>query len=286
MTIPLQSRRKKPRAPASGPLTDLEARVSPRWWDEIFDELYLKTDGDVVENAELTRREIDLFLELLPLARDAKVLDICCGQGRHSLELAKRGFANLAGIDSSAFLLQQARFRAQAAGLAVRFHHADARALPVDDESFDAALVLGNSFGYFERASDDELMLREINRTLRASGKLLLDVSDGAHIRQHFEPRSWEWIGEEMFTCRERALSAAGDQLITREMTTHVDRGVISDRFYAERLYDRLEIDALLTRSGFAVLQGPARLASTSTRNQDLGMMAQRLIFVAQKRPN
>jgi D-alanine-D-alanine ligase len=285
MTIPLQSRRKKSRAPASGPLTDLEAQVSPRWWDEIFDELYLKTDGDVVENAELTRRELDLFLELLPLARDAKVLDVCCGQGRHTLELAKRGFANLAGIDRSAFLLRQARFRAQAAGLAVRFHEADARALPVDDESFDAALVLGNSFGYFDRPSDDELMLREIHRALRASGKLLLDVSDGAHVKQHFEPRSWEWIGEDMFTCRERALSAAGDQLITREMTTHVERGVVADRFYAERLYERLEMDALLTRSGFAVLEGPAQFASTSTRNQDLGMMAQRLIFVAHKRP-
>jgi D-alanine-D-alanine ligase len=286
MTIPVQAPRKKPPAPSSGPLSDLEARVSPHWWEEIFDELYLKTDGDVVENAELTRREIDLFLDLLPLARDAKVLDICCGQGRHSLELAKRGFGNVAGIDRSAFLLQQARLRAQAAGLAVRFHQADARALPVDDERFDAALVLGNSFGYFERASDDELMLREIHRTLRASGKVLLDVSDGAHVRQHFEPRSWEWIAEDMFTCRERALSATGDQLITREMTTHVERGVVADRFYAERLYDPSEMDALLTRSGFAVLQGPARFASTSTRNQDLGMMAQRLIFIAQKRPD
>lgn len=285
MTIPLQSRRKKPRAPASGPLTDLEARVSPVWWDEIFDELYLKTDGDVVENADLTRREIDLFLELLPLPKHAKILDVCCGQGRHILELAQRGFANLAGIDRSAFLLQQARFRAQAAGLAVRFHEADSRALPVDDESFDAALVLGNSFGYFERASDDEVMLCEIHRVLRPRGKLLLDVSDGNHVREHFEPRSWEWIAEDMFTCRERALSAAGDQLITREMTTRVEHGVIADRFYAERLYDGLEMNALLTRSGFAVLQGPAQFASMSTRNQDLGMMAQRLIFVAEKLP-
>jgi D-alanine-D-alanine ligase len=284
MTIPLESRRKKPRPPASGPLADLEARVSPVWWDEIFDELYLKTDGDFVENAQLTRRELDLFLELLPLPKHASILDVCCGQGRHTLELAQRGFTNLAGIDRSVFLLQQARFRAQAAGLAVRFHEGDARWLPVDDESFDAALVLGNSFGYFEYASDDEAMLRDIHRVLRASGKLLLDVSDGHHVRQHFEPRSWEWIAQDMFTCRERALSAAGDQLITREMTTHVERGVIADRFYAERLYDGSEMNALLTRNGFSVLQGAAQFASTSTRNQDLGMMAQRLIFVAQKR--
>src|SRR3954447_813521 len=98
MTIPLESRRKRPRVFLPGPLTDIEAQVSPLWWNEIFDELYLKTDGDVVENAELTRREMDLFLKLLPLLKDAQVLDVCCGQGRHTLELAQRGFVNLAGV--------------------------------------------------------------------------------------------------------------------------------------------------------------------------------------------
>jgi D-alanine-D-alanine ligase len=283
MTISLKARRKKPRSFAPGPLTDIEAQVSPVWWDEIFDELYLKTDGDVVENAGLTRREIDLFLELLPLAKNAQILDVCCGQGRHSLELAQRGFVNLTGVDRSAFLLQKARFRAQAAGLSVQFHDGDARAIPLADASFDAALVLGNSFGYFESASDDEAMLRDIHRVLRPGGKILLDVSDGSHVRKHFEPRSWEWIAEDMFTCRERTLSAAGDQLITRELTTHVERGVIADRFYAERLYNASGMNALLTHSGFIVLEGPAQFASTSTRNQDLGMMAQRLIFVARK---
>ena len=284
MTIPLKTRRKKPRSSAPGPLSDLEAQVSPFWWDEIFDELYLKTDGDVVENAELTRREIDFFLDLMPLSKDAEVLDVCCGQGRHALELARRGFTNVVGVDRSAFLIREARLRARAAALPIRFHEADARTIPLAPESFDVALVLGNSFGYFEEPSDDEAMLCDIRRVLRSGGKILLDVSDGCHLRQYFERRSWEWIDNDMFTCRERTLSAAGDQLITREMTTHVERGVIADRFYAERLYDGAEMQALLTRSGFVALEGPAQFASTSTRNQDLGMMAQRLIFVAQKR--
>ena len=78
-------------------------------------------------------------------------------------------------------------------------------------------------------------------------------------------------------------MSAAGDQLISRELTTHVERGVVADRFYAERLYGAEEMNALLTSSGFVVLAGPAQFASASTRNQDLGMMAQRLVFVAEK---
>jgi D-alanine-D-alanine ligase len=267
----------------SGPLADLEAQVKPAWWNEIFDELYLKTDGDVVENEDITRREIDLFLELLPLDKDARILDLCCGQGRHSLELARRGYTDVIGVDRSGFLLNEARARSQAAALPVQFHEADARGIPEGDASFDAVLVLGNSFGYFEKASDDEAMLREVKRVLRQNGRFLLDVSDGQHVKANFEPRSWEWIGEDMFTCRERTLSAAGDQLISRELTTHVARGVVADRFYAERLYGAEEMNALLTSSGFVVLAGPAQFASASTRNQDLGMMAQRLVFVAQK---
>jgi D-alanine-D-alanine ligase len=278
------SQRKPLRPSTPGPLTDLEAQVSPAWWDEIFDELYLQTDGDVVENAELTRREIDLFLELMPLAKDARILDVCCGQGRHALDLARRGFCNVVGVDRSAFLLKQARARAQAANLPVAFHAGDCRAIPLASQSFDAVLVLGNSFGYFDSAGDDAAMLCDIHRILYPAGMFLLDITDGTYLKQNFEPRSWEWIGNDMFTCRERTLSAAGDQLITREMTTHVERGVIADRFYAERLYSSGEMHALLTRSGFHVLNGPAEFASTSTRNQDLGMMARRLLFVARKR--
>jgi D-alanine-D-alanine ligase len=284
MTIPFKARRKKPRSLAPGPLADLESQVSPAWWSEIFDELYLKTDGDIVENAELTTREMDAFLELMPIAKNARILDLCCGQGRHALELATRGFTNVVGVDRSTFLLRQARLRAQVGGLPIQFHEGDARAIPLASESFDAALVLGNSFGYFEEPSDDEAMLRDICRILRHGGTILVDVSDGNRLRRCFEPRSWEWIGQDMFTCRERTLSAAGDQLITREMTTHVERGVIADRFYAERLYEGPEMTALLARSGFVNVGDPAQFASTSTRNQDLGMMAQRLIFVGRKR--
>lgn len=269
--------------PFCGPLADLEPYVSPAWWDELFDELYLKTDGDVVENSAIARDEIDFFLRLMPLAEHERILDLCCGQGRHALELARRGFSNIVGIDGSAFLLNEAESRARQAALPVAFHQGDARSIPQEDASFDATLLLGNSFGYFASANDDRAMLRDIARVLRPGGKLLLDVTEGNYVRTHFEPRSWEWIGQNMFACRERSLSAARDQLISREIITHTSRGVIADRFYAERLYDADEIVDLLTQIGFVSLGPPSRFASSSTRNQDLGMMAQRLVFVAQK---
>ena len=75
-----------------GPVSNLEEHVHPDWWRNIFNELYLKTDGDVVADQNITSKEISLFSEFLKLSKNDKILDLCCGQGRHSLELVRRGF--------------------------------------------------------------------------------------------------------------------------------------------------------------------------------------------------
>ena len=77
-------------------------------------------------------------------------------------------------------------------------------------------------------------------------GRLLIDVADGEFLAAHYEPRSWEWIDKKYFVCRERSLSADGHRLISREIVNHVDRGVIVDQFYGERLYTEDELSQLL----------------------------------------
>jgi D-alanine-D-alanine ligase len=75
-----------------GPVQDLEEHVHPEWWRNIFNYLYLKTDADVVDDQNITRQEVDLLCEAFKLAPEDRILDLCCGQGRHALELARRGF--------------------------------------------------------------------------------------------------------------------------------------------------------------------------------------------------
>jgi len=88
---------------------ELAKRVPSDWWKTLFDEMYLKTDGDMVENNSITKSEIDLFLKVGELSTKQHILDLCCGQGRHSLELARRGFTNLDGLDYSEFLINLAK---------------------------------------------------------------------------------------------------------------------------------------------------------------------------------
>ena len=264
-----------------GPVPDLERHLPSEWWRTLFNAVYLQTDGDVVENEAATREEVDMLLQASGLERNDAVLDVCCGQGRHSLELARRGFAHVTGLDRSQYLVRLARRRAKKMGLPVRFREGDARKLGVGESVFDAVVVMGNSFGYFDQEADDFAVLSAIKRALKSRGKLVLDLTDGGWIRDHFERRSWEWIDQDHFVCRERSLSRDGQRLISREVVVHGEKGVLADQFYAERLYDRARIEALLEQAGFADVRFHDTLESKSTRGEDLGMMARRMFLTA-----
>ncbi|MDI6892847.1 MAG: methyltransferase domain-containing protein [Actinomycetota bacterium] len=264
-----------------GPVSNLEEHIQPDWWRYIFNSIYLKTDADVVDDQEITRKEVDLFSEILGLKPEDKILDLCCGQGRHSLELARRGFLNVEGLDRSHYLVQKAKAQAKKENINVKIREGDARKLLYPPDTFDVVAILGNSFGYFETIQDDMRVLKEVFRALRPWGELLIDVADGEHLREQFQPRSWEWIDKKYFVCRERSLSLDKQRLISREVVTHVEKGVIADQFYAERLYDRESLEEILKAAGFSNITVHGEISPDSQRNQDLGMMERRIIATA-----
>ncbi len=264
-----------------GPVHNLEEHVEPEWWRQIFNSIYLKTDGDVVDDPQLTSKEVDIFLGVLNLTPTDRILDLCCGQGRDSLELARRGFTNVEGLDRSHYLIQKAKAQAKKETLSVKFREGDARKLPYATDTFDAVMLLGNSFGYFETIEDDMRVLREIFRVLKPWGKVLIDAADGEYLRKKFQPRSWEWIDKNYFVCRERSLSLDKQRLISREVVTHVEKGVVADQFYAERLYARKGVKEILEKAGFTDVTIHGEMSSDSQRNQDLGMMEKRIILTS-----
>lgn len=264
-----------------GPVPDLERHLPPDWWRTLFNALYLKTDGDVVENDTNTVRDIDMVIAAAGLETGDRLLDLCCGQGRHAIEFARRGFAGVTGVDRSRYLVRLARRRAKDAGLDVAFHEGDARKFRVPESAFACVTVLGNSFGYFEQEDDDLKVLEAVKRALRSQGTLVLDLADGDWLKDHFEARSWEWIDGEHLVCRERSLASDQRRLITREVVVHAERGVIADQFYAERLYSRSQVSELLAAAGFDAVRIHDEVMSASERNQDLGMMARRIVITA-----
>jgi len=253
-----------------GPISDLERHLPTDWWRTLFNAIYLKTDGDVVENEANTRADVDSLVHVCGLKEGDAVLDLCCGQGRHSLELARRGFRGVTGLDRSRYLVRLARKRSERLKLGVSFREGDARKFRFRDKQFDCVALFGNSFGYFEREEDDLAVLQAAFRVMKSGARIFLDVVDGDWMRLNFTARSWEWIDQNHFVCRERALAEDNVRLISREVITHAERGVIVDQFYAERLYRFEDLKALLLKAGFENVSQHEAVSTASDRNQDL----------------
>ena len=78
--------------------------VDPDWWKTLFDDVYLLTDANIVCNPTLTKREVDVVEQALSLRPQQRILDLCGGQGRHALELTRRGYQHLTVLDYTPFL--------------------------------------------------------------------------------------------------------------------------------------------------------------------------------------
>ncbi len=261
-----------------GPVKNLEDYLLPDWWQRIFNSMYLKTDADVVEDGEITRFEVDMFSDILDLREETVILDLACGQGRHVLELARQGYKNLYGMDRSHYLIRKAKQTSNSEKLQVSFKEGDARKLPYANDTFDVVMILGNSFGYFESIEDDVKILKEIFRVLKPYGRFLIDVADGNYLKKHYNPRSWEWIDKNHFVCRERSLAKDGERLISREVISNINKGVLVDQFYAERLYTKEKLQEILGNTGFSKINFHDNYKTDSKRNQDLGLMERRII--------
>ena len=162
-----------------GPVSDLERHLPSEWWKSLFNSLYLKTDGDVVENHDNTKSEVDTLIKTLSLQPSDKILDLCCGQGRHAIELAARGFSNVSGVDRSRYLVRLARKRAASLDLQIQFSEGDARKIRVGESTQDVIYLMGNSFGYFEREEDDIAVLESIKKNLKSTRQDKNDESKG-----------------------------------------------------------------------------------------------------------
>ena len=103
-----------------------------------------------------------------------KLLDLCCGPGRHAVEFAQRGF-QVTGVDASAFLLERACDHAARANVSVEWVREDMRRF-VRPGAFDLACNLFTSFGYFEHEEDDLRVLSNIFQSLGSAGVLVIEV--------------------------------------------------------------------------------------------------------------
>lgn len=254
--------------------------VKKDWWKDYFNEIYLITDGRSVCDEVLTRREADLIEKLLDLNKDDRVLDLFGGQGRHSLELAKRGYRDLTVLDYSPYLIKTGKKSARTQNLKIKFYRKDARFTGLKSKTFSVILVMASSFGYFQDEKDDIRVLKEIKRLLKEGGKLLLDLTDADYIKDNLDPLSSHEAGEDIIVCRRRALKE--DLMKVKEIVISKKTGLIRDGSYSERLYTDRKITNILKDLGYKDISIHKGI-SLHKQKKDYGFLTSRMMVRAGK---
>jgi SAM-dependent methyltransferase len=225
------------------------------------------------ERWEAVPGEVDHVLALLGVEAGAEILDLCCGPGRHSLELARRGFA-VTGVDRTVAYLERARSLAQAEGLEIRFVQDDMRRFR-QDEAFDAAINLFTSFGYFEDSGEDRKVLSNLWASLRPGGRLVMEMMGKEILARRFRRRDWAEL-DGILMLADRSVDRDWTWMRNREI--YIEAGGRHEFLLEHRLYSGEELRTQLTSSRFSEVSLYGNLAGTP---YDLD--ATRLVAVALK---
>jgi len=142
------------------------------WWETYFSEVYNLTSFASTLRA---KKEVDFILDHIELRCGAHILDMCCGDGRHALELAKRGY-NVCGIDYSDELLRIAEEKVPSdVKPRISFIKEDMRKCSVE-EFCDLTLSMFISLGYFDRDEDNFLAIKKLCNSVKSGGHLFIEL--------------------------------------------------------------------------------------------------------------
>lgn len=225
------------------------------------------------ERLDSTTVEIDHVIKLLDIEKNARILDLGCGIGRHSLELAHRGY-QVIGVDLTECYLTKARRQADIEGLAIEFIRKDMRWFR-QTERFDVVINMFTAFGYFEDPQEDKHVAANMYACLRKGGKLIMDLAGKEVLARIHRERDWYEDNGRIFLreCKmRRNWSWAENRWIM------IENGEKKEFKFGHRIYSAVEINNLLNECGFESVSIYGNLSGA-----DYDRNATRLIAVARK---
>ena len=223
-----------------------EQTRAPWYAQDVFWDVF----GPVIfdqQRRDLAPGEIDNLVELVGLEPGQEVCDLCCGVGRHGVELARRGFV-VTGVDRTRRFLDEARSAAQDAGLSIELVEEDMRDF-CRPEAFDVVINLFTSFGYFEAQRDDRRVVENVYRSLKAGGVLAIDTMSKEIIARVFAARDWHRVDGGILL-EERKIADGWSWI--ENCWTLIKDGEQYAHTFSHRLYSAAELRGLLEGVGFA----------------------------------
>jgi 2-polyprenyl-3-methyl-5-hydroxy-6-metoxy-1,4-benzoquinol methylase len=251
-----------------------------QWYEELFDNYAQKYDNEVYVQG--TVGECDFIEKEIGNNKAARILDIGCGTGRHSIELASRGY-NVVGIDLSESLMNRAKEKASEQKVRIEFQKHDARKLPFRHE-FDLAIMICE--GAFSLMETDEMnfqILQNSADALRPGGKLIFTTLNALFPLFHSVKDFYDSNAEEG-KAKPEALSF--DLMTFREHNTlsvEDDSGNKKELQCNERYYTPSEITWMLKTLNFETVDIYGAKLGAFSRNDKLSTEDFEMLVIAQK---
>ncbi len=211
-------------------------------------------EGSWVEDTE---RQVDFLIRVMGLAGSERILDLACGFGRHSIELAGRGY-RVTGVDITPAYVADAAKTAAIRNLPAEFICSDIRDIDFDSE-FDVVLNMADgAIGYLENDGENLRIFDRIAAALKPGGRHFMDVCSRAHAELCFPSRSWE-IGTRSIAHAEFSWEPDTKRMLYAGFDIPFGRIAVSpgevEANSSIRLYDRDELRTILADRGMTLLE-------------------------------
>lgn len=256
------------------PPGESKKRRAKGWYDDIFDEDYLRTLPFLTPQA--TQFEANFVMESLGVDAGAQILDVGCGYGRHAMELAARGY-HLVGLDNSLPLLLRGADEAQRRGLTINFIHGDMREMTFESQ-FDGAYCLFSSFGYFDDETNKQTA-QNIAKALKPGARFVVEVLNRDYLVADLPSRIW-WEGEGCVVLEEVEFNYFSSRIVSNRSVVF-DDGRQLEQEISLRSFSLHELGKFLHSVGFRVLEISG---SMSTRGRFFGAHSRDIVVVAERR--
>lgn len=220
------------------------------WTEEFFDEYYLKS-SNTLTGAEQTAKEVDFIIEKCALDKDAPVLDLACGFGRHSIELANRGYGNVEGLDLTETYLNMARERAKSLPNPPQFVQGNMQEF-AEVEVYQLIFSLFSSMFYFDDHHNLDLIQR-VYKALKRDGYFIIDYFNTINFLNQNKRKDW-YITDDDYLILEKYSHNPISGMITDERLIITPKGRRIKRMYRLRDYTVAELRYHFENTGFEIL--------------------------------
>ena len=223
---------------------------SSPWYVDFFHNDYLSVYNHLF-TAERAEKEVAFAERALELKPGARILDLCCGHGRHSVPFARRGF-EVTGLDLNAAYLEMAQESARTGNVKLKTIAGDMRRIPFHDQ-FDAIVNMYSSFGYFESEAEDRSVLESAAKAMRPGGRLLLDMLNREWAVANYIQNDWHSGGDGTLYVERRELDLASSRMHVKFAIIGPHGGRRDSIGHHIRLYTLTETTRLLQQVGLNV---------------------------------